>query len=131
MTRRRDPEDLDDTVDAEFERRVDAMAARIHDALKLAGIDPPYLVRYSAYERDPDDPDLPRDNLDDVPVRGAVRLVGGGTFVSPLLESPRWVEIAVQAEAACRLWRQGCWLAGVRRVEVRGGVVTVEMFLDP
>ena len=119
------------TIDEEFEGKLDAINTRIHEALRGE----PMRVCYSVAS---DAEAMPVDNLDEVPIRGAVRLVyrynpvfsaGGSDFESLLLESPSWLTVAVMANAAIEQTGDTAhrFLEGMHLLRREGGVVTAEL----
>ncbi|MHC4137649.1 MAG: hypothetical protein ACYTDU_05455 [Planctomycetota bacterium] len=115
---------------------------RIHDALKKAGFVAPPHVTFAVCQRDPHTANrLRKVDLDEVPIRGPVQFTEdvldvlgyGQDFTSPLLESPTWLEIAVQAEAM--IVTTGAYdnlaLMGVIKCERRGGVTMAAFDMEP
>jgi predicted DNA-binding WGR domain protein len=99
-----DAEDEDDD-EAEFQARAEAIQQRVRKAIGRGA-----RVVYSAYVED--DAGLPRDNLDDIAYRGAIRFVAvdaadGARFESDVLTDPTWLEVARVADKMIRTFGAG------------------------
>jgi len=131
-------DDLYEDEDEAYLARQEALNDRVYATLKEAGVAPPYFVYYCG-GADSSRPDTPQDNLEAVPIRGAVQFVeehdafwgDGEDFTSPVLESPTWLEIAVQAEAQSRTTgdHHHIFLQGVYETEKRGGITIAGLSL--
>lgn len=122
------------TTDEAFDIAYDAIQARV-----LARVGPRCLVSYSAYETTEDE--VPIDNLDAIPIRGAVRVRGDRTeyfggpksrdYEGPVLESPTWLDLCVIAHAQIRRTRDHHhrYLESIEVEGVEGGVQVARFFL--
>jgi hypothetical protein len=94
---------------------------------------PDVFVYYSAYKSDGGD--VPIDNLDEVPITGKVKIVDGphehcwgrkpgSVFESEVMESPTWLELAVQMDFMIREVKDfhHVFLEGVKVVRKEGDV---------
>jgi hypothetical protein len=116
----------------EYGLRLDAMHARIAERL---GEKP--VVFYSAYITD--ERELPVDNLDDVPIEGAIQFRTthqpfwgpGRSFASAVVTSPTWLEIAVLADAMIRTTGDyhHQFLEGVKLLAACGEVKAAEFMM--
>ena len=87
-------------------RLSDEQEIRVEAALRAAGLEPPFHVRYSAYD------DEPGDNLDEVAFKGRGIVVAhpdkfwGGEeaklYFSDILTNPTWLDLCVIAEQLIR-----------------------------
>lgn len=84
---------------------IEKIDSRIFEACKKAGHEEVY-IRFSAY--DPDEWDIPIDNLDIIPIKGKIKFKDGvfdvsrfreiyEPFESEIYDSPTWLEICVIA----------------------------------
>lgn len=113
---------------------LEAMEDRVH-----ARVGEDCLVIYSAYETDADE--IPIDNLDEVPICGAVRIRakadpywGGGRgrdYESSILESPTWLDLCAYANDQIRVTRDRThrYLELIEVVGREGGVQIARFFM--
>ena len=113
------------------QKRHDAIRDRIRAAAGLTSL----WVSYCCH--DDDDWGLPKDNLDEIAISGPVKVVhkpctffGNGVgFESEVMESPTWLQLAVQAERQIRATEDfdHNFLEGFDVVSKRGGVTAIEL----
>lgn len=77
-----------------YRERLDAMEARIEEAIREAGL-PECHVRYSAYPFEDKEQDIPVDNLDAVPLPGKIQIRQDG-YVGPVLHDATWLQLCVE-----------------------------------
>lgn len=100
-----------------YDKLLDEQAERVEQALRAAGLEPPFHVRYSAYDK------RPGDNLAKVAVVGRVRFWApndgfwgeGDDYLGPVLEDPTWLDLCSEAERMIRTTGDGhhAFLEGV------------------
>jgi len=84
-----------------YQEASDPMHQKVEDLVRKSGQD--FHVYYSAYESTPEG--IPIDNLDEVPIKGKIKVVEQGSdffgsgkgYRSKVLDSPTWLELCVVA----------------------------------